>query len=222
MSTLPKETLPPPKVFIGLPVYGGYDPHFTGCLINLLMNPPVSVVMKSNVGDSLVSRARNNLVADFLKTDCTHLLFIDTDLIFSAEHVTRLLGHNVPLVAGVYPKKQTELAWVFNPQPGEVEDENGLIKVKYAATGFMLIRRDLIQKMISEFPEIEYDDDEGGGVKHDLFSVGVVNRRYLSEDWYFCHGASLLGVDVLIDTRVVLKHVGKAIYPISLEAYEPA
>jgi hypothetical protein len=222
MNTLLKENLPPTKVFIGLPVYGGYDPHFTGCLINLLMNPPVSVVMKSNIGDSLVSRARNNLVADFLKTDCTHLLFIDTDLIFSAEHVTRLLSHNVPLVAGVYPKKQAELAWVFNPIPGEVEDKNGLIKVKYAATGFMLIRRDLIEAMISVFRCVEYDDDEGGGVKHDLFSVGVVDRRYLSEDWYFCRRARILGIDVLIDTRVVLKHVGKAIYPISPDAYEPA
>jgi hypothetical protein len=209
----------PKKLFVALPVYGGYDAFFAECLIKLIQAPPCSLMVRSCKGDSLVSRARNTLTAEFLATDCTHLFFIDTDLIFSPEHVERLVSHDKPIVAGLYPKKQVKLEWVINTIGEWEQDENGLTRVKYAGTGFLMIAREVVEAMIEAYPESRYNPDHRDTDEHDLWPVGVYeypdgNRRYLSEDWYFCQRALDLGYDIYADCRVILKHVGQCIYPI--------
>lgn len=209
------------KVFLAMPVYGGYDPHFVTSLMGLMNRPPCTLMVHPVIGDSLVARARNRAAAKFLQTDCTHLLFLDTDLIFSSDHIARLISHDEPVVAGLYPKKQIELGWVCNMLPDEEMDERGLKPVRYAGTGCLLISRSILEAMISVYPELEYDPDDGDepGVKWDFFSCGVFKdpetgkRRYLSEDWWFCQRVLELGEKVWMDTQVVLKHVGQFIYP---------
>jgi len=174
-----------------------------------------------------VSRARNRLAAAFLASDCTHLLFLDTDLVFSPDHIARLISHGEPLVAGLYPKKQAELGWVCNVLDAEeggpgAPDARGLHAVKYAGTGCLLIAREVFGEMRAAYPELAYqpDDGDGTGEYWDFFSVGVWEcprtgrRRYLSEDWWFCQRARDLGFEVLMDTSVVLKHCGEAVYPL--------
>ena len=226
----PAAAAPPVKLFLGLPVYGGYDPHFVTGLLSLVRRPPCEMRVAPCIGDSLVARARNRLAAEFLRSDCTHLLFLDTDLIFSVEHVARLVGHGEPLVAGIYPKKQRELAWVLNAldegSPGP--DERGLEPVKYAGTGCLLIAREVLVAMIARWPDLVYrpdelpdevPDDAPEARAWDFFSCGVWEcprtgrRRYLSEDWYFCQRARDLGYEILADTQVILKHVGQFIFP---------
>lgn len=210
------------KLFLGLPVYGGYDPHFTLSLLDLARSPVCKMVIRPCVGDSLVARARNRLAAQFLRTDCTHLLFLDTDLIFSNEQLRRLISHDEPIVAGLYPKKQIDLQWVCNHIEGSEPDARGLQPVRYAGTGCLLIARAVLARMIAEYPELAYDPDDGDepGTKWDFFSCGVWTcpetgrRRYLSEDWWFCQRALDLGYQVLMDTGVVFKHVGQAVYPL--------
>lgn len=210
------------KLFLALPVYGGYDPLFINSLLRLQAEPPCSLIVRPCIGDSLVARARNKLAAEFMETDATHMLFIDTDLVFLPEHVGRLIGHDVPIVAGLYPKKQPSLAWVVNTLPSEEPDELGLQKVKYIGTGFLMIRRDVIERMIAEVPGIAYTTDAGQvkRTEHDLFPAGPMfdpeqgTTRYHSEDWGFCRRALDLGYDVLADTRVALKHVGSCVYPL--------
>lgn len=215
------ERVPDPprkKVFLAMPVYGGYDPHFVTSLMELVRRPPFEMVVHPVIGDSLVSRARNRAAAKFLASDCTHFLFLDTDLIFSVEHLARLVGHDEPIVAGLYPKKQVETAWVCNLIEGHdgSPDERGLVPVRYAGTGCLLVAREVFFRMIEAHPEIAYDPDSGDepGEKWDLFPVGVFQRRYLSEDWFFCQRALDLGYTVWMDPSVILKHVGSAIYPI--------
>lgn len=220
----------PFKLFLGLPVYGAYNAHFVHSLLALVTQRPCEMVIRPCVGDSLVARARNRLCAQFLASDCTHMLQLDTDLIFSPDHIARLIGHaerGHDIVAGLYPKKQKELGWVCNvldaPEP---EREDGLQRVKYAGTGCLMVSRAVLLTMISAHPEIEYDPDEGdeSGVKWDFFATGVRafdgRRRYLSEDWMFCQRALDLGFDIWMDTSVILKHVGEMIYPLQdLESF---
>ena len=214
------------KLFLALPVYGGYDPHFVTCLLQLVTHQPrvADIIIRPCIGDSLVARARNRLCAEFLASDATHLLFLDTDLIFSPEHVIKLIEHakrGEPIVAGLYPKKQLELGWVCNVLD-EIQEpnEHGLVAVKYAGTGCLMFSREVLTKMSELNPEIEYDPDEGDspGVKWDFFATGVRafegRRRYLSEDWMFCQRAQDAGFEVMMDTSVVLKHVGQFIYPV--------
>lgn len=214
------------KLFIALPVYGGYHPDFVHSLLALMMRRPCHLVIRPCVGDSLVARARNRLCADFLASDCTHLLFLDTDLIFSVEHIERLISHgwekDLGLVCGLYAKKQRELAWVCNLLDTPEEPQaNGLQRVKYAGTGCMMIPRGILDLMRARWPEIEYHPDDGDapGVKWDFFGTGVRDfggrRRYLSEDWLFCQRVLDLGKDIWMDTQVVLKHVGEAVYPLA-------
>ena len=213
-----------PRVFVGLPVYGGYHSAFVPCLARLIQTPPQNAdfAIHANPGDSLVSRSRNRLAAQFLRSDATHLLFLDTDLIFSPDQIGRLIAHDQPLVCGLYPKKQAQLAWVCNTLPhfGGADPDTGLQRVLYAGTGCMLIRRDVFERVARIFPEIAYDPDDGEdpGAYHDFFKVGVCvaqgRRRYLSEDWFFCEMAAQAGFQVMMDTRVVLKHVGEATYPL--------
>ena len=214
------------KVFLGMPVYGGYDPSFVSSLMHLLGKRPCPMVVRPCVGDSLVARARNRLAAQFLASDCTHLLFLDTDLIFSPDHIARLVSHDEPIVAGLYPKKQTDLAWVCNLDEGSETDDRGLHPARYAGTGCLLIAREVFEKIRELHPEIEYDPDEGdtGEVKWDFFATGVrlfegsagtpARRRYLSEDWMFCQRALDLGSDIWMDTGVILRHVGECVYPL--------
>lgn len=213
------------KLFLALPVYGAYNAHFVHSLLQLVAHRPCELVVRPCVGDSLVARARNRLCAEFLASDCTHMLFIDTDLIFSVEHIARLVQHaqrpDVKIVCGLYPKKQKELGWVCNVFDEEQPvHHDGLQRVKYAGTGCMLISRELLHAMRIALPEIEYDPDEGDspGIKWDFFATGVRTfdgrRRYLSEDWMFCQRVLDLGEDLWMDTQVILKHVGEMVYPL--------
>lgn len=212
-----------PKLFLGLPVYGGYHPLFINSLLRLQMEQPCDMIIRPCIGDSLVARARNKLAADFLETDATHLLFLDTDLVFSPEHIARLVGHAEPIVAGLYPKKQPELAWVVNILPDQQPDARGLQKVKYIGTGCLLIQREVFLHMIEAVDGIAYVTDSGQvqRTEHDFFPTGPMfdpeqkTTRYHSEDWGFCRRALDLGYDVLADTRVVLKHVGDCVFPIA-------
>lgn len=236
------------KLFLALPVYGGYNAHFVTSLLQLVAERPCEMVIRPCIGDSLVARARNRLCAEFLASDCTHLLFIDTDLIFSVDHIRRLISHaerGHDIVAGLYPKKQRELGWVCNILEDTVEpDAHDLVPVKYAGTGCLMFTRHVLTTMTVVFPEIAYDPDEGDspGVKWDFFATGVrtfsdpgqsdcvalsdlkpPRRRYLSEDWMFCQRALDCGFRIMMDTRVVMKHVGEFIYPLQdLEVDLPA
>lgn len=226
-----------PKLFIALPVYRELDALFTQCLLRLITDPPVPIMLRMCPGDSLVSRARNGLTADFLASDATHLLFIDTDLIFSNDHVARIVSHNEPVVGGFYPKKQEgDLAWVCNTY-SELKPirEDGLQELRYTGTGFMCIQRQVFERMIQAHPELAYHPDhDQTKVEHDFWSVGVYRAagamaapqappcfpspgRYLSEDWFFCQRWLDLGGKVFGDTRIILKHVGQAVYPLSYQ-----
>lgn len=213
---------PAVKLFIALPVYGAFDVFFTQSLIKLLADPPCHLALRMQPGDSLVARARNTLTADFLASDATHLLWIDTDLIFSREHVERIAKHTEDIVGGFYPKKQEgEVQWVCNSlnPPGE-RRADGLQPVKYMGTGFLRISRKVFERMIAAYGErLAYKPDQGTRIEHDFWSVGCYDfpdrtRRYLSEDWFFCQRALDLGFTVWGDTNIILKHVGQAVYPL--------
>lgn len=215
---------PSVKLMVGLPVYGGYHPHFVPGLLDLVRRPPCHLQIAPLVGDSLVSRARNRIAAKFLQSECTHLLFLDTDLIFSPEHIAKLISHDLPFVCGLYPKKQDKLAWVCNTRADfpPRDPVTGLQRILYGGTGCMLIAREVLTAIVEKNPDLAYDPDDGEPQQplYDFFKVGVFEdkiaqrRRFLSEDWYFCQLALDAGVELYADTCVVLKHCGEAIYPL--------
>lgn len=209
------------KIYLAVVAYGGVEPLWVQSLCDLIVRAgklPIHVVW--NPGDSLVSRSRNTITAHFLKSDCTDLLFIDTDIGFTPEQVHRLCQHDVDIVAGFYPKKgEGPVQWVCNgfETPSPIQPD-GLQKLRYMGTGFMRIRRRVFDQMIGRYPEIEFIADETKEKHHDFWGVGVYtykdgSKRYLSEDWMFCQRALDMGFDVFGDTQIMLRHVGKLTFP---------
>jgi hypothetical protein len=121
--------------------------------------------------ESLIQRARNGLVKAFLKTECTHLLFIDADIKFSAHEVLAMVDADKDVIAGIYPKK--EINWfsvagaakanvpaealkhftgsfVVNLSAGATEASvpvNQPLEVDNAGTGLMLIKREVFEML---------------------------------------------------------------------------
>jgi hypothetical protein len=217
------------KILLALPSYGsqvtlGYMKSLQSTLDRW---PGLIARVEFLENDSLVCRARNTLVARFLRSDQDWMLFIDSDIHFEPGQVLRLWQHGQngkKLVCGLYAMKCVTPRFVWNALPGEVPDANGMVKVSEAGTGFMLIHRSVFLAMIDAHPELAFKPDLmephcDDLVRHDFFSVGVYTmpcgtRRYLSEDWYFCQRARKLGFDVWMDTMIQTKHQGMAIFPL--------
>jgi hypothetical protein len=188
----------------------------------------------------MVARARNRLVADFLESDCTHLLFIDSDITFDPDALLQMMAANLSVVGGVYPKKQirwqaafshvkasngtgtpettaeSALSYVVNSLPNRrgkmVRD---CLEVAYVGTGFLLIQRRVIESMVSRYKKLSYADDFADGPKRRipaLFDYKIVNDRYLSEDYYFGSLWAGMGGKVWASARCKLAHAGTYVF----------
>jgi hypothetical protein len=250
-----------PTLCILTPCYGSLCyVNYVTCLINTIklfdsFNIPITYEFCRN--DSLVSRARNNLVAKAMsKPNITHMIFIDNDITWNPIDILKLLIADKNLVGGAYPIKYYDWSKISNPDKnviGEwlqakynsqinefvddisfiqnkllryninyksniVEIHNNLAKVKHLATGFMMIRRDTIEKMSKAFPSTKYVDDvnflEGSENDHAyaLFDCGVEEGHYFSEDWLFCSRWTKMGGDIWLDVSINLTHTGNEDY----------
>lgn len=169
--------------------------------------------------DSLPSRARNRAAAHFLRdTTRDYIFFIDSDIIFDKHHIDFMMESEEPILAGIYCKKSKGIEPCINTLPGHVETQcGGYQEIARAGTGFLRIHRSVLEKMkdvgeSSPYWASHYSNH--GNDEWDFFSVGVVNKEYLSEDWYFCDKARGLGFKIILDTRVQLRHEGSAIFPL--------
>jgi hypothetical protein len=126
----------------------------------------VPVLLKYSIGDA-VNRQRNILAEAFLQSDCTHLLFVDSDTGFRGEDVLRWLAADKPVTVCNYPQRyyrwdQLPSLLASAPAAGELRDgllmgsvclwpntpaevspANPFLPVAYGGTGMMLVRRDV-------------------------------------------------------------------------------
>lgn len=192
-------------------------------------------------GESLIPRARNSILAKFHNDkDFTHLFFIDTDITFKIETVINLIISNLELSGVSYPKKNINwnrtkhlikndvsdvelfnsmsdmnynLMYYQNKKGVYLNKIGGFIESKDVPTGFMMIKRIVVDLLVLNFPEFEYKNNVSGyGNTHrfyDFFKCGVVNNIYLSEDYYFCHLCRKIGIDLFLDCESTLVHTGK-------------
>ena len=177
----------------------------------------------------------------------THLMFIDADITFNWVSVVKLLISGKELSGGCYPKKcfnwdkikhqvgknpamkdeelmAKSLDYVFNPiyhQQGPnqvvIKVENGMAQVKDIGTGFMMIAKSALRKMISKYPETKYRNNVAGygnAAMNDCFytlfdcCIDPVSRVYLSEDYLFCKRWIDMGGELWLDLNTNLNHTG--------------
>lgn len=232
---------------IATPCYGGlvHEPYLramtTFTSASLTIGMPIN--MATIVNESLITRARNELVKYLMMTDCTHLFFIDADIGFKAEDIIKIILHDKDVVVGAYPLKKVAWENIDTSKPrdkkeiqrmatdyvinikfqneeqqntGQVPVVDNLIEVHDAGTGFMCIKRHVIEKMIKAYPETHYDKEpkhvtheQDDGKRWALFDTMIdEDNRYLSEDYTFCRRWQRLGGKIWLDPTIELSHVG--------------
>jgi hypothetical protein len=176
-------------------------------------------------GCAYVSKARNALVADYLKLTIPKLLFIDTDLAFSVEDMVRITSHDEDIVAGLYPSK-SEAGHVFCwPQEKGL---TGLQPVQRIATGFMCIKREVFQKIKEHHGDRTYYDFGAKQECYDFFPAGLEfggtdpegRRVWMTEDYAFCEMAAAAGCKVFADYDVRVGHLGACEFKVAANEKE--
>jgi hypothetical protein len=187
-------------------------------------------------GDALITRARASLLAQFLEDEAaTHLLFLDADIGFEADQVLRLIQCGADMCAAVYPIKRIDwdkvrqtietdrpnpaaaaLRYVFEvDDPNAVIERAGFLKVRYAGTGFLMIRRAAAERMCVHYPQLQYKRDHSldaataSDKRFALFECMIAeDGTYLSEDFAFCKRWTDMGGEIWADLKSALSHVG--------------
>lgn len=210
---------------IATPAYGGQvtSPYLL-CMVRtvvLCCREGISHQLHVNAGDSLIPRARALLLAEFLKTDASHLLWIDADMSWEAEDVVRFLKHDQDFVCGAYRQKRAQLKWNFclRPEDGDqapYDEASGLIRIGGAGLGFALIKRHVVEQLVEAHPEQSFTQplNDGGDLAcWDLFGpVGVRDHEFFGEDMAFCAYWTALGGEIWLDLAVQLGHYGMIAY----------
>jgi hypothetical protein len=190
---IPVEELRKRKLFVATPMYGGMCAGMfarsTNDLSALAVHYGIEVKYYYLFNESLITRARNYCVDEFMRSDCTHLLFIDSDIGFNANDVLTLLAlqsdeSEYDILCAPYPKKC--ISWekikqavdkgiadtdpnilekfvgdyVFNPANGKGEIPIAEpAEVLESGTGFMMIKKTALEKMGEFYPELTYRPD---------------------------------------------------------------
>jgi hypothetical protein len=202
-------------------------------------NIELKVLMRD--GDALITRARANLMTLFLDDPtATHFLFIDADIGFEPEQVFRLIESGADMVAGVYPIKRVNwdkakrvieskrpkvpsaaLDYVLEiNDPDHVAVVNGFTRVRYAGTGFLMIRRHVFEKMCLAYASLQFfrehslDALAGSPNRFALFEcmIDPKSGTYLSEDFAFCKRWTDMGGEIWADLQSRLDHVGPSVF----------
>jgi len=194
-------------------------------------------------GDALITRARANLVTLFLDDPAaTHLLFIDADIGFAPEQAFRLIESGADVVAGCYPIKRvnwdkakramaanrpnlqsSSLDYVLElDNSDEVRVVNGFTRVRYAGTGFLMIRRHVLERMCAhpDYASLKFSREHsldalaGSPNRFALFEcmIDPATGTYLSEDFAFCKRWTDIGGEIWADLESRLDHVGPSVF----------
>ena len=237
------------SIMVCTPVHSEVSMHYTQALLEfqkvcMLKNILVSfVILKS----SLVTQGRNLCVSSFLNSEhkYSHLLFIDADINFTPESIFEMIALDREVIAIPYPmktinwdkvdrlskeikyKNSTELSTLGFTYPIKVADtsniivQNNVIEVTHAPTGCMLIKRQVFDKMIEKYPDLEINQPtilNGEETKnknlYNFFDTlhDPVTKKYYGEDFGFCQKWRDIGGKCYCYINRFITHVGEYQY----------
>ena len=214
------------RVHLCMPCYGGQLTESTFMSYikwsNTCRQLGLDWTIETMTNESLISRARNTLVAKFLNTPgSTHLMFVDADIGWEPWHLLVLLNADKDVIGGLYPMKTMPVKWVVNGFEG-AKEEGPLQEVSKTGTGFMLIKRHVFEKLARHPAVKTFANDIGLPKELDphmktYFDTAVRENRYYSEDWTFCENWRDFGGEVWVDKRVLLKHTGTYVFDYAVQ-----
>jgi len=205
------------RILVGTPAYNGQmQVDYVLSLLGMSACG-LSYALYAISNDSLVSRARNTILARFhAAPEFTHLFYLDADVGIRGEDVRRLLEHDRDVI-GAPVRIKSESAAKPGFSVGEVLERDGtLATVSRIATAALLLSRRavdaLVEKAVTEqrsyAPDALTLGDVAGGSHYDVFQQGVVNGAYISEDYQVCADLRSLGFRIHADLAIRTRHVG--------------
>lgn len=212
------------KIFIASPVYRQVEFRHFMAMLRLFQTAAQIEGVELNYGfvpgDADVARARNVAASHFLRSDADVLLSIDADIWFNPLDAIKLCREAMErdVVGGLYMVRS-----IKDRQPApliEVGQEIDFVpdaepvEVKYLATGFMAVRRDVFERISETIPTymqstpLPFQPFYGQmALEHE-----TEGYLYLSEDYAFCHRVRENGFKVWLDPSIRLGHVGQYEY----------
>ena len=197
------------NVIIAAPSYDGkVDVRHTVSLIETAkigMSNGINILPLYVSFDSMIQRARNDVCKIFLKTNASHLIFIDCDQDWNPPDVFKLLSHNVPIVAAPVSKKNDIPSYNVKLYGDYIVNDKGLVKVDGIGTGFMCIRRDAMEALWNISDTYSDKADE---YSKNIFEIKIIDGKLFSEDMTFCEKWKSLGGEIFIDPYINCGHSG--------------
>jgi len=162
-------------------------------------------------GNCHVDDARNSVIAEFLTTDCTDLVFLDADVSWNEEDLVTLCQYDHDVVGGVYPYRRDGMQDAMPVRPllsDEVVAGDGLIEVEGVPTGFLRIRRVVLERLAEAVPHFH---KQGGSRTEDplIFERTLEDGIRWGGDLVFCNKWRAMGGKVFAATEMRLGHTGK-------------
>jgi hypothetical protein len=224
---------PASKCVVLVPTFGQLSPK---CDAGLRKLEQRGYVVRRIGGYSAIDQGRNQMASDAFFDGFAEAMWVDTDIGFEPEAVERLRSHRLPIVAGLYPQPGARsLACELLPETKEIVfgADGGLMEVKYAAVGFMLVRREAYETIRDKlklplcntrfgrgawpfFQPFWVEQEEGVGSRESGVGrqetgdrgQGTARHRYLTDDFAFCERARQAGLKIMADTSVRLWRLG--------------
>ena len=166
---------------------GGLMEARTGfSLATAMMRIQVPMQMFLGIG-CYIHLNRETCVLQAMESECSHILFVDSDVQFNFDAIARLLAHGVDIVGARYNKK------VIPIESTVKQDIKELAEVPFVPTGFILINCEVFKKL--KRPYFFFED-----------------KADSSEDLYFCNKAIEAGFKVYCDPTIQIAHLGTAAY----------
>jgi hypothetical protein len=221
-------------IMIATPMFGGqcYGEYALSLVrsVTLLRNLGFKVRVESLFNESLIPRARNRLAHSFMQNpEYEYMIFIDADVGFDDMAILKLLLADRDVSAAVYPRKNINwpliekaakagkenlqdysARFVFNAinLKGETDDD-GMVEVTHAATGFMMIKRTTLEKLATVVRQYTDRMDDELYVCHEFFKCDINDEgRFTSEDYYFCDVWRNTGGKIYLNPFIQLSHTG--------------
>lgn len=201
------------KVFLAVAVYDKPGAHFAFALAHTtaaLADAGIGWELAIYSGNCHVDSSRNRLARDFIKSDCTDYMSLDADVAWVPQDLVELLGYDRDVVAGVYPKKHGDDTYPLLMFDGEIwSDRDGLIEVKGVPTGFLRIRRQVLQRLADEAVHYNARNEAQDGAMALIFERQVIDGMLWGGDYVFCRKARAAGFKIFIAPEMRFEHSGE-------------
>jgi hypothetical protein len=241
-----------PSIFIGVPAFGGMiHADFASNLLGLhgkFQSAGITGMVDFVCGQSLVTHARDIAANRFLTTKCSHLLFLDADMIFNPDDILKMIASGKDLIGAPYCRKQLDWSRIkelfargcepslmssvaggpvnvltIGNKPLEIPDLNEPAEIAGIGLGVTLIAREVFAKLAQAHPSWRFKVPLDGGGSQTVFSffrteIDAENGQFFSEDYTFCKDWRRIGGKVYMLPSAFTGHVGSQVFACNLPA----